>query len=218
MLKIIGGVAAGLAIFQGIGLAVAWVRRSYVRNRLQGALRRFIRLDRRLTALVAEVTWKFRDGVGWTGWAIWPKPLEGHFTYMANLATELEHDIAAVRGLDADASLERLRADVEELGECLRRAYEIYTDGSIRAYQQSDGEPIPFSATGRALVAPLRDADGAELSQLRRRVRLLVRSAAYQLKEEEWAHLPAGEWAFTETELPTDTENLWAAGEPRPFS
>jgi hypothetical protein len=217
MWEVVGGVAAGFAIFQGIVLGVGWLRRRHTRRQLADALWRFFRLDRRLTALVAEITWKLAAGVGWWGFAIWPKALEGHLVYLENLTTELEHDIAFVRGFNADASLERLRSDVEELGECLREIYDTYRRGTIAAYQLSQGCPMPLSATGRGPVAALYGEDGNRLLELRRRIGILFRSTAYRLKKEDWERLPTGRWAITEAELPDDTEELWGS-EPRPLA
>lgn len=216
MLKLVGAVAAGLAIGQGALACLRWLRQVQVRTHLGGALRRFIRLDRRLAALVAELTWRLNDGVGWAGWSLWPEPLEGRLTYMEALIDELEHDVAQVRGLSADAGLERLRSDIESLGDLLRRAFTAYLEGTIGTYQQSEGKPIEQSPTGRGVVAAAGTADTDQLAELRRQVRLLARSAAYQMKEEGWVRGLLGEWAIFDFELPEETDHLWR-GEPRPF-
>jgi hypothetical protein len=217
MWEIIGGVAAGFAIFQGLVLGVGWVRRRRTRYQLETALRRFLRLDRRLRALVAEITWQLAKGVGWAGFAIWPKPLEGHLVYLENLTTELEHDIAFVRGFTADASLERLRADVEEIGDRLRDVYGTYLRGTIRAYQESQGQPITLSATGRAPVASLTAETGQTLIEQRRLIGILFRSSSYRLQREDLERFPTGRWAIVESELPDPSDDLWGS-EPRPFS
>lgn len=207
MWEIIGGVAAGLAVIQGISFALAFLRRRHIRNRLQATLARFITLDRRLTALVAEITWRLRDGVGWEGWAIWPEPLAAHLTHLRGLINWLERGMATTRALDADASLERLRIDVEELGDLLREVAETYFRGTISAYQMSDGKPIGFSATGRAPIAPLSNENGDQLVEKRRRIRLLFRSTTYRW-EREWGELKTAEWAIVEWELPDEHDQL----------
>ncbi len=188
-IAIVGGIAAVLAIWRGLVEAMRWYRRRWARAALNQFLRDLYELDRELTEVAVEADHRLADGVGWTGWEIWPDGLAPLLDRLQRLTFELDGMRARVRAQWAEGSIERLRDDIEQHVSSLRRATGLYTQGTIDAYRASQGEPRRWSASGRAPTHALREDDEAreEVSELRQTARLLFRSSAHQLDLKDMA-------------------------------
>jgi len=179
---LVGGVAAILAIWKGLLEAVKWFRRRRARNSLKRDLIELYDLDRQLAEVTAELDYRLTQGVGWTGWAIWPPTLHPRLLQLWRLTSELDSMRARVRAQWAEGPIERLRDDIEHLVSSLRRATDLYVLGTIDCYRKHGGKPITPSATGQGPTLVLSDEEARkQVGELRRTARLLFRSSAYQL-------------------------------------
>lgn len=178
----VGIVAAILAIWSGLVGAARWYWRLRARSSLRQALMELYCLDRELCEVAVEADYRLAEGVGWTGWEIWPDELAPLLERLWRLTFELDGMRARVRAQWAEGPIERLRDDIEQLVSLLRIATDHYTQGAIQRYRSSDGKPLGRSATGRGPTVVLPD-EGAreEVGELRQTARLLFRSSAYQL-------------------------------------
>ena len=214
----VGAVASAIAIASAALGIIVWWRQRRVRAELGTLADRLLRLDRRLVALAVELDGLLTRGVGWHGIAIEPPMLRGHLTYMWAQIDELEWARARVRSLPARGSTERLRETVEEAIEALRRAFIIYFEGSLSAYQEAGGEPIDPGATGRDPTAVLiASPDSQDLPELRKSMELAIRTAAYQLDAHRVAETYRCRWPVARMDVEAVAESdLWGP-EPRPI-
>lgn len=215
----VGVTSSGVAIvaaLAGVLLATRrWSRRRAVSVKLAGHLGRLAKIDRRIAALAVDLEQRQTEGTGWGGWDLPPPHLQSHWTYLDGLQGELEFTIAEVRALDAEVSGERLRGDVEELADVLRRVARLYRAGSAASYRASEGKPTGNSAGGSAPIKPLQEVDLAPAESLRLRTQLLFRTCHYRLAGSagrEWAEWPIYEWEAARLE----GQDLWG-GSPRPI-
>lgn len=187
-IAIVGGVAAILAIWRGLLEAARWYRRRRARASLEWELARLYDLDHELAQVAAEADYGLADGLGWAGWELWPDSLAPLLERLRRLIFELDGMRARVRAQWAEGPVERLRDDIEQLVATLRRTTYLYVQGTIDAYRESQGEPLRWSASGRAPTHALRDDEvREEVEERRQTARLLFRSSAYQLDLEDAA-------------------------------
>ncbi len=178
----VGGIAAILAIWRGGLEVVERVRRRRARSSLKRELTELYSLDRELCKVTVEVDYQLAEGLGWAGWELWPASLAPLLDRLECLMFELDGMRARVRAQRAEGPIERLRDDIEQLVSSLRRATNLYMRGTIDAYRSSQGEPLRWSASGRAPTHALSDDEAREeVDKLRQTARVLFRSSAYQL-------------------------------------
>ncbi len=100
---------------------------------------------------------------------MWVAPL---LERLWRLTSNLDVMRARVRAQWAEGSVERLRDDIEQLVSLLGRATNLYTRGAIDRYRESEGEPVAWSASGRAPTHALaNDEAHEEVSELRQAAR-----------------------------------------------
>lgn len=182
LVAILGGVAAVLAVWKGLLEAARWFRRRRTRSDLKREFVELRGLDSELCEVAVELDYRLADGLGWAGYEIWPESFAPLMDRLRKLTFELDRMRARVRAQWAEGSVERLRDDVEQLVSVLRRATDLYTQGAIDRYRESEGEPVRWSASGRAPTHTLRNDEARnEVEELRQTARLLFRSSAHQL-------------------------------------
>lgn len=182
LLAVVGGVAAILAVWQAFLGAARSGRRHLARRSLRRTLLDFRRLDHELCQAVVEADHCLARGPGWTGWEIWPEELSPMLYRLRQLRFELDGMRARVRAQWAEGPIERLRDDIEQLTSSLRRAADLYLQGTIKSYREGEGKPLMWSASGRGPTRTLAGAEAVnEAEALRQTVKLLFRSGAYQL-------------------------------------
>lgn len=214
----VGAVASAIAIASALYGTVVWWRQRRVLGELGSLAQRLLRVDRRLVALAVDVDALLAKGVGWHGVEIEPPMLRGHRDYMWAQIDELERARARVRALAARGATERIRETVEEAIETLRRACVVYFDGTMTAYQEAQGVPMPPGATGRDPTAVLHESpDAGDLPELRKSMELAVRTVAHQLERPGVAEGYRCRWPLTRAEVAALAKtDLWG-GEPRPI-
>ncbi len=181
-LAIVGGIAAILAIWRGLLEVTGRVRRQRARASLKRELTELYDLDQELCEVVVELDYRLASGLGWSGWEIWPEEFVPLLARLQALTFKLDKMRAQVRAQWAEGSVERLRDDVEQIVSLLRKATDLYTRGAVDRYRESQGEPVGWSASGRAPTHTLSDHEArAEVDELRQTARLFFRSSAYQL-------------------------------------
>jgi hypothetical protein len=127
-------------------------------------------------------------GPGWTGWEIWPEELYQLLYRLRQIRLDLDGMRARVRAQWAEGPTERLRDDMEQLVSSLRRAADLYLQGTINAYREGEGKPLMWSATGRGPTRTLAGTEAVdEAEALQQTVKLLFRSGAFQLNLKELA-------------------------------
>ncbi len=179
---VVGGIAAILAVWRGGLEGVAWFWRRRTQSYLKRELTELYSLDQELCKVAVEVDYQLAEGLDWAGWEVWPDSLAFLLGRLERLAFELDGMRARVRAQWAEGPIERLRDDIEQLVSSLRRATNLYRRGTIDAYWLSQGEPLGWSASGRAPTHALSDDEAREeVGKLRQTARLLFRSSAYQL-------------------------------------
>jgi hypothetical protein len=179
---LVGGIAAILAIWQGLVEAVKWFRRRRARKSFKRDLIQLYDLDRQLAEATAELDYRLTQGVSWTGWAIWPPQLCSPLFKLMGMTDKLDSMRARVRAQWAEGPVERQRDDIEHLVSSLRRATDLYVHGTIDCYRSHGGKRITPSVTGQGSTLVLSDEEARkEVGELRETARLLFRSSAYQL-------------------------------------
>lgn len=216
----VGATSSAFAIVIGLRGAVLavtrWFRQRSVARDLRARLGRLAKLDTRLAAVAVDLEDLQTQGTGWGGWDLPPRNLGAYWTYLVGLQEELEFTIAEVRAIDAEGPSERLRADIEELADVLRRAAELYESGSAAAYRAAEGRALGISAGGRAPIKPLQEADLALAQLLRLRTQLLFRTCCQRLTGrpgEGWGVWPIYEWEIERLR----NRDLWR-GSPKPIA
>ena len=214
---ILGGVASALAIASALTAAALWWQQRRVRDRLGTLTHRILRIDKRLVALAVELDGLLARGVAWHGIAIEPPLLRGHLSYLWGQIDELERHRAVVRSLNARGATERFRETVEDAIEVTRQACVTYFDGSLEAYRNAEGQPVPTGAAGRDPLAALGETAIERVLDLRRGMELAIRTVAYQLDREGLAEAYRCHWPATRSEAAALAgTDLWG-GEPRPM-
>lgn len=134
-------------------------------------------MSRHLDARLAE-------GVGWAGIDLWPERLTGALNYLDGTADEAERTGAHLRSIDeADASVGRLRDDMEELCRLLVDASDRYKEGTLTTYRDHEGTPVPMSASGRETTPTLPSDAVAKHRTDRDRLTWLFRSCLFRTDE-----------------------------------
>ena len=179
---VVGAVAAILAIWSGLLRAARWYRQKRTCSALKQVLIELYGLDRELCDVAVEADYRLAGGLGWKGWELWPDSLTPILERLWGLTSKLDGMRARARAQWTEGSIERLRDDIEQLVLSLRRATDLYTKGAIEAYRENQGEPLKWSASGRAPTHTLYDTEAREkVEELKQTPRLLFRSSAYQL-------------------------------------
>lgn len=213
-----GAFTGAVAVASFFRSTLASIRERRRRHDLVEWLKRVLRIERRLSALAADLDDISVQGVTWAGWEAWPVEARGHAHYLAGFIDETERAEAAVRALDASGPLERLRADVEQLYVILRVAADHYYEGARRHYRDSNGEPSGAGAAGHEPVAMLADHSVDRVRELRANFVTLARSCLYRLGHEGHAEALQVRWPIVRSDVTAAHElNVWAT-EPRPIS
>lgn len=199
-LEVLGGVAAALALYEGVIRASRWMRWRRTLHTLEATFRNLGRTESRLRHVVADIEGQLAEGAGWAGWDVWPDPLTKPLTHLTGSIGTLDEIIAIVRSLVADEARERLRADIEQLSRCMRRAATLYLHGTLHTYRATQGRPIPGSAGGREQVRSLGNVDPREFEAVRDEAKLLYVSIWYQLGQRQTRMEGFGEWPLTTVE------------------
>lgn len=182
LLRVIASIAAALAIWKGLLEAIRSLRRRRARSSLKKRLIELYDLDRELCRAAVEADHCLAHGPGWTGWEIWPEELSPLLYRLRQLRFELDSMRARVRAQWAEGPIERLRDDIEQLASSIRRAADLYLQGTIKSYREGEGKPLMWSALGRGPTRTLAGAEAVnEAEALQQAVKLLFRSGAYQL-------------------------------------
>ncbi len=163
--SVLAGVASAFAVLGALMATWRSARAWRHRRILEKAVREAQAAAAVLRTTVIQVDHRMSEGVGWTGWAIWPESLASHIGRLDDLVRAAEEAAARVRGLNAEPRVERLRADVEACWLLLRRGAEIYRSGTLGNYRTVEGRPVPPGATGRDVTAALRADDENHLRQ-----------------------------------------------------
>lgn len=181
-------------------------------------LRRLVRLDRRLCAVVAELDDRLAAGAAWEGPDAWPRPLKGRLIYLDGMIDELDRAIAQVRALEADGSTERLRADIERLARVLREAADEYQSGTFCSYREFEGEAITLDRRGAFETTPtLHTSSERRVRELRDEATLLFRTCWYRLDADHTAERYKAVWPVERHEAQhINTAAVWAT-EPNPI-
>jgi hypothetical protein len=191
-----------------LAAALRFLRRRRARRSLKRHLLELYGLDWQLAAATAELDYRLTHGVGWAGWAIWPEKLHPRLADLWHILAELGTMRARVRAQWAEGPIERLRDDIEHLVSLLRRATELYEQGTIECYRTYSGEPVQPSVTGQGWTLVLSgDAAIKEARELRETARLLFRSSAYQLGLKDRANKDVALW-------PVRDREAWALQSP----
>ncbi len=188
------GVWAGLGDALGVGAAAAavlglvigagrWLMNWRARRNLGAMAATLLDEDDRLTNVASAIDHAFWQGVGWSGWDIWPDSLRPHLATLTTMVDEFDECIARARAVTGYGGTERLRSSIERLATVLRRAAVLYRQGTIQTYQATNGDPLPPGAAARDPTPALRDEDRrAEVEALRDEASLHFRTAAYQAR------------------------------------
>lgn len=213
-----GAFTGTVAVATSVRSGLRKLRERRRRSDLIDWLQRLLRIERRLSALAADLDDKFVQGVTSSERDVWPVQLRGHAFYLADLVDEAERAEAAVRAMDTEGALERLRADVEQLYVVFRTAADEYLRGAQRRYRASHEQPTPVGAAADEGVAML-DADAAErVRALRANFMTLTRSCLYRLGNEGHAEALEVCWPIARRDVAAAHElNVWST-EPRPIS
>lgn len=198
---VLGGVASAVAIWAALVGVWRFGRAWLQRRSLRESIRQAQSAAASLRSTVIQIDHSMSEGVGWAGWAIWPERLESHIRSLDELILDAEGAAARVRGVDVEARLERLRADVEDCWLLVVRASEIYRSGVVSNYRAVEGKPIPPGATGRDVTAALEVGDENSLRELSRDFTHLVRSSLYQLSDDEGARSFLVSWPITRADI-----------------
>jgi hypothetical protein len=184
---VLTGVASAIAV--ATALAAIWrIGRRWLRRRhLRRMTERLEALAEQVKATVVEIDHRHSEGVEWTGWSIWPDALSPHIQLLDSVVTESEALTAEARGTATDATLDRLRADVENASVYLRAAADLYRAGTITNYRREEGDPIPPGINGQDTTAALTAETRDVLDGTRRTFTLLIRTCLYQLGEDDEA-------------------------------
>lgn len=127
---------------------------------------------------------RLAEGVGWAGIDLWPERLTGGLNYLDGTADEAERTGAQLRSIDeADASVGRLRDDMEELCRLLVDASDRYKAGTLATYRDHEGVPVPMSASGRETTPTLLPDAVAKHRASRDRLTWLFRSCLFRIDE-----------------------------------
>jgi hypothetical protein len=200
-IAVLGGVASAIAVVTGLAaLSRVWRRRRQ-RDQLRAIVERLQELGEKVKLTAVDIDHCHSGGVGWTGWAIWPAPLGPLIESLERVIEESAALTAQARGLAADQTIERLRADVEYATRWLRDAANRYKDGTIANYRRYEGEPIPPGMTGRDTTAALTAEDGGALEEFRWNFSLLIATCLYQLKDEAAARVYNVAWPILRWEI-----------------
>lgn len=174
-----------------------------------------------MTILIIEVDQRLSRGIGWFGQSEgnWDNPLVGHMRYFDGIAVELEHSTADLRAMNAFGSIERLRADLERLTNCLREVADLYHDDSWTAYVDARGESIEYGREDEIEPTITLRADHLDkIIQLRRQCELLFRTSMYRLYGSDSISGYEAQWPVeSRPNRNLDTDPLWGS-EPRPIS
>jgi hypothetical protein len=185
---VLGGVASVIAVATAVIALWRFVPRRREGRKRQRELRqmtnRLKTLAEEVKATAVEIDHRHSDGAQWAGWAIWPESLAPHIDVLDRVIAESEALTAQARGMATDATLDRLRVDVENASMVLRTSANLYRDGTISNYREHMGIPIPPGATGRDTSAALTAETVDALDQTRRAFTVLIRTCLYQLGEE----------------------------------
>jgi hypothetical protein len=198
---VLTGVASAIAVATAIAAVWRFGRRRLHRNRLRQMTKRLEALAGEVKSTAVAIDHRHSEGVGWSGWAIWPDALGPHIQLLDTVITESEALTAEARGMATDATLDRLRADVENASVYLRNAANLYRSGTIINYRREEGIPIPPGITGRDTTAALT-ADTVDIFDgTRRTFTLLIRTCLYQLGEDDEARAYDVGWPILRSEI-----------------
>lgn len=110
---IVGALASVVALAAAVQQVLVRSRRRNTEDELRQMIFRLLRLRRWLIAWIASVA-QNRNA----------EASNGHLSFYAGAAQELEQHVAAIRAIDADGAVERLRADVEHAARCIHRQWD----------------------------------------------------------------------------------------------
>lgn len=216
----VGVVAAAVGIVAWLGSVVRWCRARWQRRRsLRDRLDEVERQNQVLVGTAAGLSLTMvHEGVTWSGWRIPAPELTGGLETLNELDRALERLHAQVRGVRAEPAVERLRADIEQALTILRRGVDLYRQGTWATYRTviSDETPRTFrpedpatgrrrympSAAGEEPVPALHSREAVEeVRRLARDLDLCVRSAWYQIGDEDRAGAFTAGWPMRTYEL-----------------
>lgn len=213
----LGAGASGAALLgAGSTLRHRWRARRQ-KDDLRRGLQRLLRLDHRISIVSRHLDARLAEGVGWAGIDLWPERLTGGLNYLDGTADDAERAGAHLRSIDeADASVGRLRDDMEELCRLLVGASDRYKDGTLATYRDHEGAPLPMSASGRETTPTLLPDDVAEHREDRDRLTWLFRSCLFRTDENS-AERYRCQWLVARRETARLEQCIVPRAEPSPI-
>jgi hypothetical protein len=198
---VLSGVASAIAIAAAIFAVWRFGGRWLHRRRLREMTKRLEALADEVKSTAVAIDHRHSEGVGWSGRNIWPDALGPHIQLLDGVIAESEALTAEARGMATDATLDRLRADVENASVYLRAAADLYRAGAIANYRREMGIPIPPGINGLDTTAALTAETRDVLEGTRRTFTLLIRTCLYQLGEDDQARAYQVSWPIQRFEI-----------------
>jgi hypothetical protein len=198
---VLSGVASAIAVATAIFAVWRFGRRWLHRRRLREMTERLEALADEVKSTAVAIDHRHSEGVGWSGWHIWPDALFPHLQVLDRVVTESEALTAEARGMATDATYDRLRADVENASVYLRTGADHYRAGTIANYRREQGIAIPPGINGQDTTAALTAETRDTLDGTRRTFTLLIRTCLYQLGEDDEARAYEVGWPSRRFEI-----------------